>query len=255
MPDDFKINSFENWVTCHQGCNVRKGVFVFETKTLLFYLQMAKKRLAKAQKIFEEFAIARKNDKLLSTIAVKIEKGHLSRAAVLAAIGNAPAAPDAQNDPWVIAFGANFLDPLPVDAPEQDPELSDWLLERLERDLAGTGALFRRLDDERTGETVSVRYAFWAFDFDRIQKEIEFCWDVLEVQKYSELFDQPADELLDRAVVTRYHEIVRDDSGDPVGISACPACGSTDLERWSVGDEKGAQYFARCLECGHSESS
>jgi hypothetical protein len=217
LAPNFEINSFENWVACHQGCNVRKGAFLLETNALLYFLQMAKKRATKAQKLFEEFGIARENDKLLSRLAVRIEQGHLSRAAVLSAIGNAPATPQAQNDPWVIAFGANLLDPLPVDAPERDPEISNWLIQRLERDLAATGAIFRTIDDDRGGETVSVRCAFWAFDFDRIKEGIDLCWDVLAVQKYSELFDDPPDELLDRAVVARYRGIIHDDSSDPIG--------------------------------------
>lgn len=216
---------------------------------------MAKKRASKAQKLFEEFGIARGNDNLLSRLAVRIEQGHLSRAAVLSAIGNAPATSDVQNDPWVIAFGANLLDPLPEAAPERDPEISDWLIQRLERDLAATGALFRTIDDDRSGETVSVRCAFWAFDFDRIKGGIDFCWDVLAVQKYSELFGDPPDELLDRAVVKRYHGIIHDDSSDPSGVSACPVCGSKDLEYSSVQSERDTLYSSRCRECGHSRSS
>ncbi len=76
----------------------------------------------------------------------------------------------------VVAFGANFLDALPIDEPQQDPQLSDWLLERLGRDLAPTGAVFRKIDDDRSGEGVSVRYAFWLLDLDRVTKSIDFCW-------------------------------------------------------------------------------
>lgn len=128
-------------------------------------------------------------------------------------------------------------------------------MRRLGRDLAATGAIFRTIDDERSGETVSVRCAFLAFDFDRIKEGIDFCWDVLSVQKCSELFGGPPDELLDRAVVARYHDIVHDDSGDPIGISACPACGSKDLGYSSFDNERDTLYFARCRECGHSQSS
>ena len=40
------------------------------------------------------------------------------------------------------------------------------------------------------------------------------------MQKYSELFDTSADDLLDRAVVSRYHQIVHSaPDDDPVGLS------------------------------------
>lgn len=256
LPQNFDLNSIGNWATCHQGCNRRKGALLFESNALLYYLQMANKRAPKVRKILDEFCVARENEKLLSTLAVRIERGHLSRAAVLSAIGQVvPQAAEMQNDPWVIAFGANFLDPLPVDAPERDPELSDWLITRLKTDLAASGAIFQIIDDERSGETVSVRCAFWMFDFDRLQNEIAFCWDVLAIQKYSELFDTPPDQLFDRAVVTRYRRVIYEQSADPIGISVCPECGCGDLDHSSFSNERDTFYVSRCRECGHSQAS
>src|SRR5580658_7442601 len=43
LPQTFEINAIANWVTCHHGCNGRKGVFLFETSALLHSPQMAKK--------------------------------------------------------------------------------------------------------------------------------------------------------------------------------------------------------------------
>jgi len=255
LPANFEINSIQNWVTCHQGCNIRKSAFVFETNALLYYIQMASKRAEKVQKIMDEFEIERQNGRLLSTLKVRIEKGQLDLAAVLSALGDLPMSDQTGADPWIVAFGANFLDSLPEGAPEQDPELSDWLLERLERDLASTGAIYRKVDDERSGEGISVRCAFWILDLDRIIESIDFCWDVLTVQRYSEVFDTPANDLLDRAVVSRYHEIVHNAPGDPVGISACPGCGSEDLECASFSNEEDTFYEAKCRECGHRSSS
>lgn len=252
---NLEINSVENWVTCHQGCNCRKGSTLFEDKALLFYLQMAKKRAPKVREIIEEFRNARDNEKLLSSVAVRIEQGHLTRTEVLAAMRSASKRAETRGEPWVLAFGVNFCEPLPEDAPEQDPKLSDWLIGRLKDDFAGTGAIFQVIDDERTGETTSVRCAFWVFDFDRIQEQIDSCWDVLAVQKYSEVFDDIPDDRLDRAVVARYHATVYEESGDPVGLSACPACGSRDLERGSFASERDTLYIARCRQCGYSESS
>jgi hypothetical protein len=255
LPLDFEINSVENWVTCHQGCNGRKSSTLFEAKSLLFYLEMAKKRAPKVRKNIEELRNARDNDRLLSSLAVRIEQGHLSRTEVLKAM-NGTSKPDAARDePWVVAFGVNFYEPLPEGAPERDPQLSDWLIRRLNDHLMGTGAIFQILDDERSGETTSVRCALWVFDFDRIRQDIDFCWDILAVQRYSEVFGDMPDDLLDRAVVARYHASVYQESGDPVGLSACPACGSGDLERGSFANEKETVYLVRCRSCGYSASS
>ena len=256
LPSSFEINSIPNWVTCHQGCNVRKSVHIFEKPTLLYYVGMAQKRAAPVQKNLDDFEAQKQNGKLLSALKVRIEKGHLSVASVLAALGNAPVLQTNGSDPWVVAFGANFVDALPVDAPERDPELSDWLLGRIEMDLGAAGAVFRRIDDDRSGEGVSVRYAFWVFDLDRIKETIDFCWDVQAVQRYSELFQGSADELLDRAVISRYHEIVYSAAGDdPIGISACPGCGSTKLAYSSFSNEDDTVYTAKCRMCGYTSSS
>lgn len=256
LPADFAINSIPNWVTCHQGCNIRKSSFVFDKKFLLYCIQMSTKRAAKAQRIMDDFKVQKQNGRLLGTLRVRIEKGHLDQAAVLAVLGDLPPSEQTGADPWVVAFGANFSEPLPEDAPDQDPQLSDWLLKRLERDIASNGAVFRRIDDDRSGEGVSVRYAFWILDLDGIIESIDPCWDVLTVQRYAEVFDSPADDLLDRAVVSRYHEIVHSaPDGDPVGVSACPDCGSVNLKRQGFSNEDDNYYIATCVDCGHVSSS
>ena len=256
LPSNFEINSISNWATCHQGCNIRKSAYIFETTALLYYLEMAQRRSSTVQKYLDDFEVEKQNGRLLSTLKVRLEKGHLSQAAVLAVLGDTPTPRQTGSDPWVVAFGANFYDPLPDDAPEQDPQLSDWLLERIDRDLASTGAVFRRLDDDRSGEGVSVRYAFWLLDLDSVRESVDFCWDVLTVQRYSELYKTPADELLDRAVVSRYHQIVHNaPNGDPIGLSACPDCGSTDLKYESFSNDDDTIYEATCNECGHRSTS
>jgi hypothetical protein len=254
LPTNFEINSIDNWVTCHQGCNIRKSNLVFETKAILYYIQMARNRAGKARKTLKEFEIGRENDRFLSALTVRIEQGHLSPAAVLSAVGNLQQSVQPHVDPWVIAFGTNLLDPLPVHSPACDPELSDWLLQRIERDLATTGAVFRRVDDERSGETVSVRFVFWVFDLDRVKGSIDFCWDIMAIHRYSELFEDSSDDLLDRAVVSRYHEVVHNPPGGPLGISACPACGSKRLKYSSFDNERETYYSAECTECGHVSS-
>lgn len=193
LPENFAINSVENWVTCHQGCNCRKGSTLFEHRALVFYLEMAKKRAPKVRDIMEAFRNARDNEKFLTGLVLRLEQGRLTSREVLAAMRAASKTAETRNEPWVVAFGVNFCEPLPEGAPEGDPQLSDWLIARLNDALTRTRAIFQVIDEERTGETTSVRYALCAFDFDRIQQQIDFCWNVLAVQKYSELFDDIPD--------------------------------------------------------------
>lgn len=257
LPAGFDMNSIPNWVTCHQGCNIRKNVYVFDTNATLYYVGMATRRASAVQKNIDDFKIEKDNGRLLSTLKVRLGKGHLAQAAILALLGDLPVSTQTGSDPWVVAFGVNFDAALPIDGPERDPQRSDWLLGRLSRDLAGTGAVFRKVDDDRSGEGMAVRHAFWLLDLDRVRKSIDSCWNVLAVQKYSDLFETSADDLLDRAVVSRYHQIVHNaPEGDPVGISACPECGSTDLkyESFSNGEDD-TIYEVTCNECRHGITS
>jgi len=77
LPAKFKINSIENWVSCHQGWNIRKSSLVFDTNAILYYIQMATNRAGKVRKTLDEFEIGRENDRLLSALTVRIEQGHL----------------------------------------------------------------------------------------------------------------------------------------------------------------------------------
>src|ERR1043166_2090305 len=78
LPENFEINSVENWVTCHQGCNIRKGATLFQRNALLYYLEMAGNRAAKVREMMKGFKQARDNHKILSRLVVQIEHGHLT---------------------------------------------------------------------------------------------------------------------------------------------------------------------------------
>ncbi len=87
LPTGFKINSIPNWVACHQGCNIRKNAYVFETPTTLYYVGMAARRASAVQRNIDDFQVQKDNGRLLSTLKVRLEKGHLAQAAVLAVLG------------------------------------------------------------------------------------------------------------------------------------------------------------------------
>jgi hypothetical protein len=250
LPTNFEINFVCNTVACHQGCNGRKSAFEFDPKTIGFYVGMASRRSAKVQKIMDDFEVEKNNGNLLSTLRLRLEKEHLTQAAVLADLGDLPTPTQTSSDPWVVALAQTSLTHYPLMLQSEVLSyltgcLNGWAATCLQ--LARSSA---KIDDDRSGEGVSVRYAFWLLDLDRVTESIAFCWDVLTVQKYSELFQTSADDLLDRAVVSRYHQIVdAAPSGDPVGISACPGCGSTDLKYERFSNELDTIYEVTCNEC------
>jgi 5-methylcytosine-specific restriction endonuclease McrA len=50
LGEDFKINGFENWVTCHQGCNLRKSDSILpNAPQTLFTVNQLKTRAPKLE--------------------------------------------------------------------------------------------------------------------------------------------------------------------------------------------------------------
>ncbi len=95
---------------------------------------------------------------------------------------------------WVVTFGLNMEDlndvELPSEAPSELPSLYDWLIEDLvSRLLNGGQRNMKILEDQRTGEMLSVRFSYtWipakgAMDF----CEIDW-WELLELLPYKEVY-------------------------------------------------------------------
>jgi 5-methylcytosine-specific restriction endonuclease McrA len=41
LPETFDIESYENWLPCHQGENRQKGSTIFSKSTILFFIEIA----------------------------------------------------------------------------------------------------------------------------------------------------------------------------------------------------------------------
>lgn len=78
LPDDFSVNSFENWMPVHSKCNLRKGRKLYEpSPALIHFLELArskgKKAREKAKKIQEQFS----KDRIQEKIDEAVDEGHL----------------------------------------------------------------------------------------------------------------------------------------------------------------------------------
>jgi hypothetical protein len=194
---EFGLNEPGNWATCHQGCNRRKGMIDFDLSSTLFYLNIARHRADEATRLIREFERRQANDKLLEQVALALDSGQLAAMELVRVIENLCPQPN-REDPWILAFGVNYYDPLPAEAPDGDPELADWLKEAFVKAVSASGASFEFVDDERSGETMSLRSAFWSFDIGKIMAALDPCWDLLAAQKYSEVFPDAVDDAASR---------------------------------------------------------
>jgi len=139
---------------------------------------------------------------------------------------------------------------IPAHAPGL-PKLYDWLIVQLQRSLLTTRALFTPIEDERSGESLSVRFASWMLDLDRLPLPLPFGWELLEVSPYSSVYPNgESEDFLARAVAAKRLELTIDEtSADPLPYKRCERCMSTDLHRDSVrlGDDE--ILYIYCAKC------
>jgi hypothetical protein len=204
---DLEINSYSNWLPAHgRPCNRQKGDQILPLPALLHYLSIAHKKLDRVVQEERKIRGQAQNRDALAPLVQLIEEGRLSKREAISFIEIAvPESPAHENsDPLVLSFSVNVIEAadsgaLPPDVPEP-PLLYGWLENELEDVLRSTKALFARaarIEDDRNGETVSVRYAFWLLDLDLLPRQLPYCWELLEVAPFSELYpNQDPDNLL-----------------------------------------------------------
>jgi len=77
LPNSFQINSYQNWVPSHSRCNNRKSGVMFDKKTTLYYLELAKRKIDKIQKIENSIKSKIDSDILLTTITLALSENKL----------------------------------------------------------------------------------------------------------------------------------------------------------------------------------
>jgi hypothetical protein len=199
----------------------------------------------------------------LCTLALRIENGQLSLREAVATLEILCSQSEKTNEPWVVTFGLRF-DKLPgsFTTPYQGPSGHAALCDQLELDLAGYVCEIKTIARQsepslRTGETLSVRYAFWNLDLNSLDKLCLDWFEILEVAPYGEVYKDSWDGLFSRAVVDTYKRVIRDDKDPVFGLGLCPKCGSARLNRSSGEDPNHDKfyYFIECQDCHWSDWS
>jgi len=96
---------------------------------------------------------------------------------------------------WVLTFGVNTDDllqstDLPICAPRYYPLLCDWLRKDLEIRLSKRVSAVEYLEDERIGESLSIRFRFkWDPSKERVDLESDMgWWELLELLPYDQAY-------------------------------------------------------------------
>jgi len=85
LPEDFKIESFENWVPACSGCNLKKHTLVVDPSPLVAVIFTKARKLApKARKIAEAADRDSRKGPLLAKFAAAVKVGDVTREEVFA---------------------------------------------------------------------------------------------------------------------------------------------------------------------------
>jgi hypothetical protein len=195
LESGFDINSFRNWACSHHSCNRTKADTTFDKSRALHYLLIAGKKAKSAEGIYQATERANRANKVLAHLRALIENGTLSRQDVIdfanAIVRNADIG---INNPVVICFSLRMEDVyenLPENVPDSPPYIYDWLESELTRELQEQlQCTLKQWEDERNGETVSARYAFWDLDLNKLNSLKLQWWEVLELALHTEIYGE-----------------------------------------------------------------
>lgn len=189
----FAVNSFENWACAHRHCNQAKGDTTFDKSRALHYLLIAERKAKLAASIKESFERASGINRALARLRALIESGALAAGDVVTFVESVlKNAEIGLNNPVVVTFGLRMEDvynALPEGAPGDAPAIYDWLENELTKQLVSDlQCPIEMREDQRNGETVSVRYAIWDLDFSRLDAIDVGLWEILELELHTDLY-------------------------------------------------------------------
>ena len=195
LGSEFSINCFQNWACTHHYCNRVKGNTTVDKSRALHYLQIAERKAKSAERIHKATESANNANKVLATLRALIENGTLTRQEIAdfanAIVRNADVG---LNNPVVMCFGLAMDDvyqDLPEDAPDSPPYIYDWLENNLTQELQRQlGCKIELWESQRTGETISARYAFWDLDLNKLNSLKVRWWEILELALHSEIYEE-----------------------------------------------------------------
>jgi len=218
LGETFDVNSFSNLVPTHRHCNSKKADTLFSESSLRFYLGTWRGKQPVVEREYNNLVCQTSNERLLTTVASRIEAGQLSLRELVAFVeGSAPGGTDRTSEPLVVCFGLNVAElvqkaELPAEAPGDYPALCDWLEERLlvriRQEIPSLSAQTEA--SARNGETLSIRMAFWSLDLDHLGNYDLSPWEILEIAPYSDIYEEAWDDLFPQAVVQTHHAMIAD---------------------------------------------
>lgn len=225
---DFHINSNQNLVPTHRPCNRRKSGKELSEKSFRYYLEIWNFKQPDVQRELQRLDRQATNDKFLTAVGARIEKGLLSIQEAIAFLQNVAPSKAKTSEPLVVTFGVNVSDYIErIQIPAEDlPRYSDFC-DELEEDLRTilrynvSSVSVRTEASSKNGETLSVRMAFWSLDLSQLdQADIE-PWEILELSPYSSVYDQEWDLVFPSAVVQTYNEVISDSNDTVFGLGRC----------------------------------
>jgi hypothetical protein len=85
----------------------------------------------------------------------------------------------------------DVYDNLPENAPDSPPHIYDWLEGNLTKELQKQlGCRLALRESDRNGETLSVRYALWDLEYDKLNNLKLRWWEILELSLHTEIYKE-----------------------------------------------------------------
>lgn len=195
LPADFNVQSTLNLIPTHGNCNSRKADTIFSAHNLRYYLEIWKEKqsgiIAEINRLNREAS----NEKLLLELSKKVDSNELSINDIVSFLRRAVSAGQIKShEPAVITFGINLIESDIKPSPVVYDQLEKELLSQIAKVVPGMSAMTE--PSLRTGETLSVRIAFWTIDLNRLDDLELSGWEILEVMRFSELYDWSWEDLL-----------------------------------------------------------
>lgn len=194
LPENFELNSLENYLPCGRMRNRQKANAVFDEGAATYFLQMAKGRLPNVKAEIARLTETTKKEFHLTTLAAMVDSGSLSIAEITEYIENVvTAARERHYQPLVVTVGVGpdvFEGAIFYAATCDDLEcgLSETLRARCRGVVVQTEA------SERNGESLSVRLAIWHVSIEDFLLSLDEPWDLLEVAEFRQIY--PGDSAL-----------------------------------------------------------
>lgn len=203
LDSNFDIQDYCNWIPVHWRCNLDKGGKIYDRGAVWHYINIAKAKVAVAQKEEQKIILELKKGKLLGSVEIALSEGLLSRESLIAILKLET--PKTKVEPIVITFGLNYYDLwhdelrpkwLAKYQPSDYALVCDLLEQGLVKQLKSllTCDFFYPEASGRDRETLSVRLAFVYLDENEIRQFHSNYWEILEVANYSEIYGETVDE-------------------------------------------------------------